>query len=125
MEPIKLTQAEEQILKILWDKEKAFIKEIIEDMSGKKPAYTTVSTIMRILEQKGYVSHESFGKSHRYFPLIKKEQFTKSVISGLMQGYFGGSFKKLVNFISDSNDISIEELDSVLTDLKKQKDGSN
>jgi predicted transcriptional regulator len=79
---------------------------------------------MRILEQKGYVSHESFGKSHRYFPLVKKEQFTQSVISSLMHNYFGGSFKRLVNFISDSNDISITELDEVLTDLKKQKDGN-
>jgi predicted transcriptional regulator len=120
MNDIKLTNAEESVLKILWEKEKAFIKEIIEEIQGKKPAYSTVSTIMRILERKGYVSYESFGKSHRYYPLIKREDYTKGVLSHIMNSYFGGSFKEIVNFMSSSNNISISELDEILSDLKNE-----
>jgi len=118
MNDIKLTKAEETVLKILWEKEKAFIKEVIEEMPGKKPAYSTVSTIMRILERKGYVSYESFGKSHRYFPLIKREDYTKGVLSHIMNSYFGGSFREIVSFMSSSNNISISELDEILSELK-------
>ena len=121
MNNIKLTKAEESILKILWKKEKAFVKEIIEEMSDKKPAYSTVSTIMRILERKGYVSHESFGKSHRYFPVIKQEDYTKGVLSHIMNNYFGGNFKEILSFMSNSNNISISELDEILSDLKNKK----
>ena len=120
MKDIKLTNAEETILKILWVKKKAFIKEIIEEMPNKKPAYSTVSTIMRILERKGYVSYESFGKSHRYFPLIRQEDYTKGVLSHIMNSYFGGNFREIVSFMSDSNNISISELDEILSDLKKE-----
>ncbi len=122
MDDIKLTQAEETVLKILWEKEKAFIKEIIEDMPGKKPAYSTVSTIVRILERKGYVSHESFGKSHRYFPLIKREEYTRSVLTHLMDNYFGGSFKNIISFMTRSNNLSVSELDELLSELKNKKD---
>ena len=122
MDDIKLTQAEETVLKILWEKEKAFIKEIIEDMPGKKPAYSTVSTIVRILEGKGYVSHESFGKSHRYFPLIKREEYTRSVLTHLMDNYFGGSFKNIISFMTRSNNLSVSELDELLSELKNKKD---
>jgi predicted transcriptional regulator len=120
MNDIKLTNAEESVLKILWEKEKAFIKEVIEEIQGKKPAYSTVSTIMRILERKGYVSYESFGKSHRYYPLIKREDYTKGVLSHIMNSYFGGSFKEIVNFMSSSNNISISELDEILSELKNE-----
>ncbi len=120
MKDISLTKAEETILKILWEKEKAFIKEVIAEMPGKKPAYSTVSTIMRILERKGYVSHESFGNSHRYFPLIRKEDYTKGVLSHIMNTYFKGDFRDIVSFMSRSNNISISELDEILTELKKK-----
>ena len=121
MNDIKLTNAEESVLKILWEKEKAFIKEVIEEMPGKKPAYSTVSTIMRILERKGYVSYESFGKSHRYFPLIKREDYTKGVLSYIMNSYFEGDFRQIVSFMSSSNNISISELDEILSELKNEK----
>ncbi|WP_245967306.1 BlaI/MecI/CopY family transcriptional regulator [Ulvibacterium marinum] len=121
MNDIKLTNAEESVLKILWEKEKAFIKEVIEEIPGKKPAYSTVSTIMRILERKGYVSYDSFGKSHRYFPLIKREDYTKGVLSHIMNTYFGGDFRQIVSFMSSSNNISISELDEILSELKNQK----
>jgi len=120
MNDIKLTNAEESVLKILWEKEKAFVKEVIEEIQGKKPAYSTVSTIMRILERKGYVSYESFGKSHRYYPLIRREDYTKGVLSHIMNSYFGGNFKEIVSFMSSSNNISISELDEILSDLKNE-----
>ncbi|MEP3210840.1 MAG: BlaI/MecI/CopY family transcriptional regulator [Maribacter sp.] len=121
MTNIKLTKAEESVLKILWEKEKAFIKEIIAEIPGKKPAYSTVSTIVRILERKGYVAYESFGKSHRYYPLIQREDYTKGVLSHMMNTYFGGDFKQIVSFMSNSNNISIAELDEILSELKKEK----
>lgn len=122
MNNIRLTKAEETILKILWDKEKAFIKEVISEMPGKKPAYSTVSTIMRILERKGYVSYESFGKSHRYFPLIKREDYTKGILSHIMNTYFRGDFKDIVSFMSRSNNISVSELDEIISELKNEND---
>ena len=122
MKVIKLTNAEESVLKILWEKEKAFIKEIIEEMEGKKPAYSTVSTIVRILEGKGYVSHESFGNSHRYFPLIKREEYTRSVLTNLKDNYFGGSLKNIISFMSRSDNLTVAELDEILAELKNRSD---
>lgn len=73
----ELTRAEEQVMQILWDLDKAFVKEIVEKFADPKPAYNTVSTIIRILQEKGFVDHETFGKSHRYFPLVDKETYTR------------------------------------------------
>ena len=124
MNSFKLTSAEETIMKALWDKEKAFVKEIIEVLPSPKPAYNTVSTLVRILVQKGVVGYKSFGKSHQYYPLLKREEYTKNVLTGIMNGYFGGSFKKLVSFMSDANDVSLKELDDIIETVKKNKNGS-
>ncbi|MBK5278053.1 MAG: BlaI/MecI/CopY family transcriptional regulator, partial [Bacteroidia bacterium] len=87
----ELTKAEDQIMQILWTLEKAFVKDIVEQMPSPKPAYNTVSTITRILEKKGFVGYKAYGKTHEYFPLISKDKYTKFYLNNLVSGYFNGS----------------------------------
>lgn len=111
----ELTKAEEQIMQILWKLEKAFVKEIINELTEPKPAYNTVSTIIRILEKKGFVSHESLGNSHRYFPIIDKDEYAKKFMSGFVHKYFSDSYREMVSFFARENNLSLKELE----DLKK------
>ena len=120
----ELTKAEEQIMKILWKLEKAFVKEIVDLMPDPKPAYNTVSTIIRILETKEFVGHEEFGKSHRYFPKVNKKEYSKFRMNDMVDGYFGSSAKQLVSFFASNNKINVKEADELikmLEDLKNQK----
>lgn len=114
-----LTKAEEQVMLILWELEKAFVKDIISKMPTPKPAYNTVSTIVRILEQKGFVGHKSYGKTHEYHPLISKNAYRSFSIKNLLGSYFGGSFQNLVSFFAKENDLSIEEMDYLLKEIDK------
>src|ERR1044071_3989200 len=106
----ELTRAEDQVMQILWKLEKGFVKDIIEKMPEPKPAYNTVSTIVRILETKGFVGHKAYGKTHEYFPLVPKEDYAKHGVMSLMEKYFGGSPKKLVSFLVQSEDLTLKEL---------------
>ena len=114
-----LTKAEEEIMQVLWQLEQGFIKDIVDEMPEPKPHYNTVSTIIKILEDKGFAGHESFGKSNRYFPLVKKEDYSKRSMNRLVKGYFEGSFSNMLSFFAKEKDISIEELESILKELKK------
>ena len=107
----ELTRAEEQVMQILWKLEKAFVKDIIEKIPQPKPAYNTISTIVRILERKGFVSHEAFGKTHRYFPLIGKIEYTKVYFKNFLSNYFGNSFRKMVSFFAKEDNMSLNELE--------------
>ena len=98
MEIKELTKAEEQIMQILWQLEKAFVKDVIDQLPEPKPAYNTVSTIIRILETKGFVDHEAFGKSHRYYPLIKKEDYKSYATEKLLQNYFSNSVESMFSY---------------------------
>ncbi len=108
-----LTKAEEQIMQILWRREKAFVKEIIEDLNHPKPAYNTVSTIVRILERKKFVSYYSFGKTHQYYPIVEKKDYKKKSLKKIMDNYFNHSYKNLVSFFSKEEDLSIEEMEEI------------
>ena len=110
----ELTKAEEQVMQVLWQLEKAFVKEIIEEIPSPKPAYNTVSTIVRILEKKGFVGYEAFGKSHRYHPLISKSAYASMATDKLMKGYFGNSVQKMLSFFVKENKISLNELDDMM-----------
>ncbi|MCF8224701.1 MAG: BlaI/MecI/CopY family transcriptional regulator [Bacteroidales bacterium] len=123
----ELTKAEEQVMQILWEKGNAFIKEIIPEFKDPKPAYNTVSTIVRILERKGFVGHIEFGKSHRYFPLIPKEKYREEVFSGLMKNYFNNSMKQVLSHFSGKSKMDIREADELIQLLKeiKKKNTSN
>lgn len=113
----ELTKAEEQVMQLLWKKEKAFVKELIEMMPEPKPAYNTVSTIVRILEKKGFVAYDAFGKTHRYFPLISKKEYTRRYMKSFMKGYFSNSFKEMVSFFAREDNMSIADLEELLKEV--------
>ncbi|WP_349664321.1 BlaI/MecI/CopY family transcriptional regulator [Cellulophaga lytica] len=115
----QLTKAEEEIMQVLWELEKTTVAAVIEKLPTPKPAYNTVSTIVRILENKGFVGHEKLGRGYLYFPLIKKADYSNQSINKLMEGYFQGSFKSMVSFFMKKNDMSLSELESILEDIKE------
>ncbi len=117
----QLTKAEEDIMQVLWQLEKANVKSIIEQLPKPKPAYNTVSTIVRILESKGFVDYEKQGKGHIYFPLVQQQEYSNQSINKLVDNYFQGSFKSMVSFFMKKNDISLSELESVLKEINKKK----
>jgi BlaI family penicillinase repressor len=119
MDKIKeLTRAEEEVMQILWKLEKAFVKDIIEHMPEPRPAYNTVSTIVRILENKGFVDHKAYGKTHEYFPLISKDRYTRFYLNNVVRGYFNGSVHNLVSFFARDNKLSAADLEKLLEELK-------
>lgn len=117
----ELTKAEDQIMQVLWKLEKAFVKDIIEELPKPKPAYNTVSTIIRILETKGFVDHTAYGKTHEYFPRISKEQYTKFYLNSMLKGYFNNSFENLVSFFAKENDLSLKDIEKLLKESKSKK----
>lgn len=120
----ELTKAEDQIMQVLWMLKKGFVKDIIDQLPNPKPAYNTVSTIVRILERKGFVGYTAFGKTHEYFPLIAKEKYTQFYLNNLVKGYFGGSFHSLVSFFAEENKMNLTDIDQLvkqLEELKKQQ----
>ncbi len=121
MELKELTKAEEQIMQILWALEKAFVKEIIEELPEPKPAYNTVSTIIRILETKKFVEHEAFGKSHRYFPVVSKEQYKTFATEKLLNGYFSSSVENMFSFFVKKEKIDLKEADEILKLIENLK----
>ena len=116
-----LTKAEEQVMHALWKLEKAFVKDVIEEFPEPKPAYNTVSTIIRILEKKEFVDHKAFGKTHQYFPVVSKEDYTKHTAGQLVDNYFGGSFKNLVSFFVKDNDMTVKEMDELMKVIESKK----
>ena len=124
----ELTKAEERIMQILWKIERGFVKDILEHFPEPKPPYNTISTIIRILDQKGIVGHKNYGNSYQYYPLISKEEYARKYLKKFMTNYFGNSFNKLVHFFSNQYDMDIVEVDkviSMLEDIKKQKMQNN
>ena len=114
----ELTRAEEQVMQILWKLEKAFVKDIILEMPDPKPAYNTVSTIVRILEQKGFVNHEAYGKTYQSFPLVNKSQYSRFYLNNFLSGYFSGSFESLVSFFAKENDLDVKDVDELMKHVK-------
>lgn len=121
----ELTRAEEQVMQFLWKLEKAFVKDIVEEMPEPKPAYNTVSTIIRILEKKGFVGHNAYGKTHEYFPLVARKEYTRSYMKNFMRNYFSGSFQEMVSFFAREDNMSISELDELMEDVKRDLENQN
>ena len=109
----ELTKAEEQLMQILWSLKKAFINDILDELPDPKPAYNTVSTIIRILEKKGFVDHIAYGKSHEYYPLVSKKEYTKTYFGHFMKNYFSNSYKEMVSFFTADNNLDIAELEKL------------
>ncbi|MGD8535860.1 MAG: BlaI/MecI/CopY family transcriptional regulator [Candidatus Aminicenantes bacterium] len=125
----ELTKAEEQIMQILWKLEKGFVKDVLEHLPKPKPAYNTVSTIVRILEKKGFVSHTAYGKTHEYYPVLSKEEYTRKFLKRFVENYFSDSFKEMVSFFAKEKDMSISELEDTMKmiyrEIQKQKGEKN
>lgn len=117
----ELTKAEEQIMQVLWDTDGCFVKDIIPHLPDPKPAYNTVSTVVRILETKGFVDHESFGKTHRYFPKIKKEEYKKLITGKLLNNYFDNSAKSMLSFFLEEKKLDIKELNELMKLINAHK----
>lgn len=117
----ELTKAEEQVMQILWKEKNCFVKDILAKLAKPKPAYNTVSTIVRILESKGFVAHEVFGKSHRYYPAVKKDTYLQYSTSRMLKNYFSGSASQLISFFVKENKLDIADLNEIMEAMEKQK----
>ncbi|MEO7282995.1 BlaI/MecI/CopY family transcriptional regulator [Gelidibacter sp.] len=110
----KLTNKEEEIMHIIWKLEKAFVKDILAEITEDQPHYNTLSTIVRNLEEKGYVSYKAYGKTHQYFPIVTKEAYKKRFMSTAIEHYFNNSYKNVVSFFAKEEKISVEELKDII-----------
>jgi len=117
----KLTNKEEEIMHILWKLEKAFVKDVLLEIKDEKPHYNTLSTIIRNLEEKGYVGHHAYGNTHQYFPIVTKEEYRKGFMSTAVGNYFNNSYKSMISFFAKEEKISAEELREILDMIEKKK----
>lgn len=117
----KLTNKEEEIMHLLWKLEKAFVKEVMAAMEEEQPHYNTISTIIRNLEEKGYVSHRAFGNTYQYYPIISKEKYKKTFFNTAIENFFNNSYKNMVSFFVEEEKISAEELKEIIKLIEKKK----
>jgi predicted transcriptional regulator len=129
-QPIReLTKAEEQIMQIIWEKGPCLVHDVLKEFPEPKPAYNTVSTIIRILEQKGFVDHKAYGRTYEYFPIVSKKDYTRSYFRSFVSNYFGNSYKSLASFFTSEEKLSVEELEEIRKlmedQINKQKNESH
>lgn len=117
----KLAKREEEYMHVLWELKKAFIKDVVEQLPEPKPHYNTVATIIKILEEKGFLSHTTYGNSNQYYPLISKEAYQQSAVGEMVHNYFGNSYLNMVSFFAKKEKISAEELESIIQMIKDKK----
>jgi predicted transcriptional regulator len=117
----KLTQKEEEVMQVLWNLQKAFVKEIVPQLDGSNH-YNTISTVVRKLEEKGYVGYEAYGKTHQYFPIIDKESYRNKFVNNAMTSYFNDSYKNMVSFFAREEKISATELREILEMIESKED---
>lgn len=117
----ELTRAEETIMQELWELEKAFVRDIVDRLPTPKPAYNTVSTIIRILASKGFVNHETFGNSHRYYPMVSKEEYRSFAASKLLSGYFDNSVHNILSYFLEEKKLNLKDADELMTMINEAK----
>ncbi|HLP64851.1 BlaI/MecI/CopY family transcriptional regulator [Flavobacterium sp.] len=117
----KLTNKEEEIMHILWKLKKAFVKDVLAEITEDQPHYNTLSTIIRNLEEKGFVSHNAYGNTHQYFPVVSMEDYRKRFMNNAIENYFNNSYKSMVSFFAQEDKISAEELREILEIIEKKK----
>jgi len=115
----ELTKAEEQIMQVLWKLEKGFLKDIVEAMPEPKPAYPTVSTVIRVLVRKGFIDHNTYGKVHEYYPTIKKDEYFKRQLKGMVSNFFENSWQGFATFFSKA-DLSTKDLEAIKEEIDKE-----
>jgi BlaI family penicillinase repressor len=116
-----LTKAEEEVMHIIWRLERCVVREIIEQLGDPDMPHSTISSVVRILEKKGFVNHKAYGKTHEYFAIIPREEYARHGVTSLMEKYFGGSPKQLVSFLVQSKDLNLRELNDLLKSLDDTK----
>lgn len=116
-----LTKAEEQIMQILWNVKEGFVKDLLQHFPEPRPAYNTVSTIIRILEKKGFVDHRSFGKSHQYYPTVSRDQYRNERFSYLMKDYFNNSMQQVLSHFGKSGSLNLKEADEIIKLMEEIK----
>ena len=116
----QLTNKEEEIMQILWKLEKAFVKDVLSEIDSDKPHYNTLSTIIRNLEEKGYVGHTAYGKTHQYYPLVSIEDYRNKFMNSAIKDYFNNSYKNVVSFFAKEEKISVEELKEIINLIEKK-----
>lgn len=116
-----LTKAEEQVMQVLWKLDNPFLRDVIDAMPNPKPHQNTIATLLKILVEKEFVGITVMGRQHQYYPLVSKDEYSKRTIKQIVKGYFEGSFSNVVSFMVKENNISIEELESLLQQIKKQQ----
>lgn len=121
MEIKELTRAEEEVMQILWRLRRGFIKDILEKFGDPRPAYSTVSTIIRILQDKGFVNYKVYGRTHQYFPVISKDDYRKSQMSSFVRNYFSNSYQKMVSFFAREDSITVKEIEEIMEMMKKEE----
>jgi len=121
----ELTRAEEQVMQVLWKIKKGFVKDVLKHFDDPKPAYNTVSTIIRILQDKGFVKHKAYGRTHEYYPVVSKDEYSKSHLNSFVNNYFSNSFGKMVSFFAREKEISVKEMEDIMkimdNEVKKLK----
>ena len=129
MEVIQLTKAEEQVMQIVWKLNETVVKDVVEQFDEPKPAYTTVATVLTVLEKKGFVDRKKIGNTNLFFPTVSKKDYAKFQFSSLLKNYFSGSFPKMATFFARENQLDIEDLESILKqaeeELKKDQSKTN
>ncbi|MFB9845072.1 BlaI/MecI/CopY family transcriptional regulator [Mucilaginibacter ginsenosidivorans] len=117
----ELTKAEEQVMQILWQLKEGIVKDMLEKMPEPKPAYNTVSTVVRVLEGKGFIDHKAYGNSHVYFPLISEDDYKKFTFDKMMKNYFSNSYQSLVSFLVNEKNLTLQELEEITKLAEKLK----
>ncbi len=120
MKTMQLTRAEEQVMQILWDLGEGLVKDIRDRFEEPKPARNTVSTVVRILEKKGFVDHKSYGNVHLYFPVVSREEYSRHQLFGLLEGYFDNSFPAMASFFAREKDLSLAEMEELIDETRKE-----
>lgn len=116
----KLTRAEEEVMHLLWEHEPATVRQLIDQFEDKKPAHSTISTIVRILEEKGFVDHKAYGRTHVYHSLISKDEYSRFSLKEMVSKYFHGSMERMVSFLVKEDEIDVSSMESLIEEIKKE-----
>ncbi len=116
----ELTRAEEQIMQVLWRLGRGVVNDILDELPEPRPAYSTVSTIVRILEKKGFVSYKAYGKTHEYYPLVTMNEYRRDYVKSLVNRFFGSSYQELVSFFARDRNLTLAELEEIQSSLRRE-----
>lgn len=117
---MQLTRAEEQVMQVLWEMQEGIVKDIRNAFPEPRPARNTISTVIRILEKKGFIGHKAYGNVYVYYPLVEKSEYSKSQLFGLLESYFNNSFTTMASFFAREKDLSLKEFEDILEDTRKE-----